>query len=169
MKIKVKVLRPECRIERNKKGEWIDLHSAEEIDVHRPKTTGVQDTLEAEDVLFYHIMIDLGIAMELPKYFEAIIAPRSSTFKSFGIIQANSVGVIDSSYCGDNDIWKFPAISLRKGGIKVGDRIAQFRIRPGQFAPWWVKLKWLFTSKIEFEYVSHLGNSDRGGFGSTGK
>lgn len=169
MKIKVKVLRPECKIERSKKGEWIDLHSAEDVDVYRPKTTDVTDVLEPEEVTFYHVMIDLGIAMELPKYFEAIIAPRSSTFKSFGIIQANSVGVIDSSYCGDNDIWKFPAISLRESRIKVGDRIAQFRIRPGQFAPWWVKLKWLFTSKIEFEYVSHLGNSDRGGFGSTGK
>lgn len=168
MKIKVKVLRPECKIERNKKGEWIDLHSAEEIDVHRPKTTGVQDTLEAEDVLFYHIMIDLGIAMELPKHFEAIIAPRSSAFKNFGIIQTNSIGIVDSSYCGNNDIWKLPVISLRPGRIEVGDRVAQFRIQPSQFAPWWVKLRWLFVSKIKFEYVNFLDNSDRGGFGSTG-
>ena len=106
--------------------------------------------------------------MELPKYFEANIVPRSSTFNNFKIILANSMGVIDSTYNGDGDEWKFQAIALGSTKINEGDRIAQFRIRPSQFAPWWIKLKWLFTNKIKFVFVDTLNNKDRGGFGSTG-
>jgi len=113
--------------------------------------------------------IPLGVSMQLPKYFEANVLPRSSTFKSYGIIQSNSEGVIDNTYCGDNDEWKFPAIALRDTTIQEGTRICQFRIRPSQNAPAWVKLKWLFTNKIEFVEVETLNNKDRGGFGSTNK
>ena len=103
------------------------------------------------DVYTYHS----GIAMEIPEGYEAHIVPRSSTFKNFGIIQANSMGIVDESYCGPNDWFYFPAIALRDTEIHVNDRICQFRIQKHQ-------------PKIEFEEVESLGNEARGGFGSTG-
>ena len=114
-------------------------------------------------------LLNLGVAMQLPKGYEAIVAPRSSTSKHFGILQANSVGVIDNSYCGDNDIWKFPAFVFGNKSIKNGDRICQFRIQLSQKATILQKLKWLFTSGIKFIYVDKLESDNRGGFGSTGK
>ena len=93
--------------------------------------------------------------MQLPKGYEALVVPRSSTFKNFGIISANSIGVIDNSYCGDNDIWKFPAIALRDTVIKKNERICQFRIIANQ-------------PKFKVEEVLVLDNADRGGIGSTG-
>ena len=93
--------------------------------------------------------------MKLPKGYEAHIVPRSSTYKNFGIIQANHMGIIDESYCGDNDFWRFPAIAMRDTIIHKNDRICQFRIMKHQ--PF-----------IEFEEVEILGEKDRGGFGSTG-
>ena len=106
--------------------------------------------------------------MEIPEGYEAIILPRSSTFSKYGIIMTNSAGVIDSSYCGDTDEWRFPAVAFRHSSINVGDRICQFRIQLSQKATVWQKIKWLFSSKIEFVEVEHLGNADRGGFGTTG-
>lgn len=161
MKIKVKLINPSCKIEQIKKGEWVDLRSSEKIDLSGPKAY-------KGAVSFKSKLIPLGIAMELPKHFEANIAPRSSSFRNYGIILSNSFGIIDSTYNGDNDEWQFNAIPFRDEYINEGDRIAQFRIRPSQFAPFWVKLKWLFTSKIKFEFVDNLGNKDRGGIGSTG-
>ena len=101
-------------------------------------------------------LIPLGVAMELPKGYEAHVVPRSSTFKNFGIIQTNHMGVIDESYCGDNDQWHFPAYALRDTVIHVNDRICQFRIMEHQ-------------PKIVFEETEKLDNKDRGGIGSTGK
>ena len=101
-------------------------------------------------------LIPLGVAMQLPKGYEAHIIPRSSTFKNFGVIQANHMGMVDESYCGDNDQWFFPAIAMRDTTIKVGDRICQFRIIEHQ-------------PRLVFESVDTLGNADRGGIGSTGK
>ena len=92
----------------------------------------------------------------MPEGYEAHIAPRSSAFKRWGIIQANSVGVIDNSYCGDNDIWMMPVYATRFTKIHKNDRICQFRIVEKQ-------------PHLEFEVVDHLGNEDRGGFGSTGR
>ena len=100
-------------------------------------------------------LISLGVSMELPKGYEAHVVPRSSTFKNFGVILANSFGVIDESYCGDNDIWHFPAIALRDTTIHKGDRICQFRI---------VKK----MPEVYFQEVETLGNPDRKGIGSTG-
>ena len=100
-------------------------------------------------------MIPLGVAMQLPEGWEAHVLPRSSTFKNFGIIQANSMGVIDNSYCGDNDWWFYPAIALRDTVINKNDRICQFRVMENQ-------------PQIEFETVDVLEGEDRGGFGSTG-
>ncbi len=121
------------------KSDWIDLRSAERIE------------LKAGEFK----LIPLGIAMELPEGYEAHVAPRSSTFKNFGILQANSIGIIDSSYCGDNDWWYFPALAMRDTVIEVNDRICQFRIMENQ-------------PHIDFEECEHLTGADRGGFGSTG-
>ena len=98
------------------KSDWIDLRAAEDVE------------LKAGDFK----LIPLGIAMQLPKGYEAHIIPRSSTFKNFGVIQANHMGMVDESYCGDNDQWFFPAIAMRDTTIKAGDRICQFRIEKHQ-------------------------------------
>lgn len=122
------------------KSDWIDLRAAEDI------------TLKAGEFK----LIPLGIAIALPDGYEAHVVPRSSTFKNFGIIQTNSMGIIDESYSGDNDQWFFPALAMRDTEIKFNDRICQFRIMQHQPA-------------IEFDEVEHLEGADRGGFGSTGK
>ena len=122
------------------KSDWIDLRAAESVDLKKGEFK----------------LIPLGVAMELPKGYEAHIVPRSSTFKNFGIIQTNYQGVIDSSYCGDNDEWKMPVYAMRDTHIEVNDRICQFRIMENQ-------------PKIQFEEVKALTGVDRGGFGTTGK
>lgn len=121
------------------KSDWIDLRASENV---------IMSAGEFK-------LIPLGIAMELPKGYEAHVVPRSSTFKNFGIIQTNSTGIIDETYCGDNDQWYFPALAMRDTVINVNDRICQFRIVEHQ-------------PKIEFDEVESLGNLDRGGLGSTG-
>lgn len=138
MNIKVKYHNPKCELVR--KGDWIDCKSA--VNITYP-----------EGISF---LIPLGFSCKLPDGYEAHLLPRSSTFKRYGIIMTNSLGVIDSSYSGQNDIWGFPAYSLRAGKISVGDRIAQFRI---------VKK----MPEISVESVDHLDGENRGGFGSTGK
>ena len=122
------------------KSDWIDLRSAEDVE------------LKAGDFK----LISLGVSMELPKGYEAHIVPRSSTFKNFGVIQTNHQAVIDESYNGDNDIWKYPVYALRDTIIHKNDRICQFRIMEHQ-------------PTIEFDEVEHLEGEERGGFGSSGK
>ncbi len=122
------------------KSDWIDLRAAAEV------------PLKAGEFR----LIPLGVAMELPKGYEAHVVPRSSTFKNFGILQVNSMGIIDGSYCGDGDQWFFPALAVRDTVIHINDRICQFRIMANQPA-------------IQFDEVAHLEGADRGGFGSTGK
>lgn len=126
-------------VEQAHHGEWFDVRAAE--DYH----------FEAGDFQ----LISLGISVHVPYGYEAILAPRSSTFKNFGIIQTNSIGVIDESYSGDKDIWKMPVYATRPIDIPSGTRIAQFRIQRNQGSP---KL-------IEVDY---LGEDNRGGIGSTG-
>lgn len=120
-------------------GDWIDLRAAENV------------VIKAGE----YARIPLGVAMELPKGYEALVAPRSSTFKNHGILLANSIGIIDESYKGDEDEWNFLAYAVRDTMIMRGDRICQFRIIKHQ-------------PKIKFETVKHLGNKSRGGIGSTG-
>ena len=122
------------------KSDWIDLRAAEEVRLKKGEFA----------------LIPLGVAMELPKGYEAHVVPRSSTFKNFGIIQTNHMGVIDESYCGDSDQWYMPVLAVRDTEIHVNDRICQFRIMQHQ-------------PTIRFEETDTLGHSDRGGFGSTGK
>lgn len=122
------------------KSDWIDLRASEEV------------TLKQGEFA----LVPLGVAMELPKGYEAHIVPRSSTYKNFGVIQANHCGVVDGSYCGDNDMWRMPVIAMRDTQIHVNDRICQFRIMKNQ-------------PEILFEEEEHLEGKDRGGFGTTGK
>ena len=147
--IKIKYFEGANKLKSIEKGDWIDLYANKEIFIPKGQRA----------------MIPLGIAMELPKGYEAHIVPRSSTFKTWGIILVNSVGIIDNSYNGDNDQWHFPAYCLesrtiadgREGTlIQKGDRICQFRIVENQ-------------PSIEFIEVENLENEDRGGFGSTGR
>lgn len=121
------------------KSDWIDLRSAEDVDLK-----------EGE----FHL-VPLGVAMQLPEGYEAHVVPRSSTFKKFGIIQTNHMGVIDGSYSGDNDQWFMPVLAMRDTHISFNDRICQFRIIENQ-------------PKIVFDEREHLDGADRGGFGSTG-
>ena len=121
------------------KSDWIDLRASEEVKLYAGEFA----------------LIPLGVAMQLPKGYEAHLVPRSSTFKTWGLLQTNSMGVVDGSYCGDNDMWRMPVYATRDVEIHVNDRICQFRIMKNQ-------------PKISFEEVEHLDNEDRGGFGSTG-
>jgi dUTP pyrophosphatase len=140
MELKIKKLVDDLAvIETAHPGEWCDLRAAEDI------------TLTAGE---YH-RIRLGIAVELPEGYEAIIAPRSSTFERWAIMPANAIGVIDHLYSGDNDEWSFPVVAAYDTRIHKNDRICQFRIQKQQPA-------------FDIHYVDHLGNEDRGGFGSTG-
>ncbi len=168
MKIKVRLINPNCKFEFIDKGEWIDLRASETVEFHAPYANTLNGKRDKRDVIFDYKLIPLGFAMELPKGFEAQILPRSNTFKTWGIIQWNSEAVIDSSYSGNNDIWRFPAIAFRDMAVLEGDRICQFRIQPSQKASILTKLKWLFTNKIEFVWVDSLDNENRDGFGSTG-
>lgn len=175
MKIKVKKTNYFVKLPKIiNKGEWIDLYSAAEISLNAPQAKTLKyHTVNGEkeghrDVEFDWHLIPLGVAMKLPKGFEAVMIPRSSTFKSYGIMEANSMGLIDNSYCGNNDEWRFPAIAFRDTVIPEGTRLCQFRIQLSQKATVWQKLRWLFSSKIEIEEVETLDGPDRGGFGSTG-
>lgn len=177
MKLKIKVKRINKNLELPKiidKGDWIDLRSSETVILKAPqaearKKRKVNNNWESyRDVIFDEKLIGLGVAIELPKGFEAVVLPRSGTFNNFGVTLANSEGVIDGSYCGDNDEWKFKAIAFRNTTINEGDRICQFRIQPSQKATFWQKLKWFFSSGIKIVEVKHLNKSNRGGFSSTG-
>ena len=156
MKIRIKYFEGAKKLEKIAQGDWIDVYANEDIFIPKGEMR----------------LIPLGIAMELPKRYEAHLAPRSSTFKRWGIIQTNHIGIIDNSYSGDNDEWKYPAFCLESRDIleteengftkvvsgtwiRKGDKIAQFRIMRTQ-------------PKIKFEEVEVLGNEDRGSFGSTG-
>lgn len=139
VEIKIRYVRPIQPIAPISKGDWIDLRAAEDVSIAKGQLK----------------MIPLGVAMELPAGYEAIIAPRSSLAKNYGILLANSIGIIDESYKGDNDEWQFPAYAINDVVIPKNTRIAQFRILEHQ-------------PEIRFKAVGRLGNPDRHGFGSTG-
>lgn len=139
MDIKVKYIRNIKPIVVENNGDWIDLRAGETCRLSQGDT----------------MTIPLGVAMELPEGYEAIIAPRSSTFKKWGIMSVNSIGIIDNSYKGDNDEWGFPVIAFRETIIYKNDRICQFRIQKNM-------------EEVTLKEVANLNNKDRGGFGSTG-
>ena len=160
--VKYKNIGGDYSLTQSTKGDWIDLSVSKDTNVKGPKAdtlkrTRVNGTDESKrKVVFNYYQLPLGIAMQLPKGFEAVAVPRSSTFKKYGLIMTNSMGVIDNSYCGDNDQWFFPALAMRDTEIHVNDRICQFRIVENQ-------------PKLIFDEVEHLEGADRGGHGSTGK
>ena len=127
-------------IEKIDKGDWVDLRTAEDVE------------LKAGEFK----IISLGVSVKLPYGYEAHIVPRSSTFKHWGILQTNHMGIIDNSYCGDNDVWMFPALATRDVFIEKNSRICQFRIQKKM-------------ADISFKTVEHLRDINRGGFGSSGK
>lgn len=142
-KLQIKIKYFNDNLERIKKitiGDWIDLRSAHNVSLNKGE--------------FY--LVPLGVAMELPKGYEAHVVPRSSTFKNFGVIQTNHQGVVDESYKGNNDEWFMPVYALRDTEINFNDRVCQFRIVEKM-------------PEIEFTEVDELKNEDRGGHGSTGK
>lgn len=153
------------------KGDWIDLRASEAHRFNAPQVGILKGKKEGDrDVTLDTYLMPLGIAIKLPKGFEANVVARSSLPLSMGCIVGNSVGIIDNTYCGDTDEWKTPLIAWRKTTIKANERICQFRIQLSQKATFWQKLKWLFTSGIELVEVDELPEKvDRGGFGSTGK
>ena len=128
------------KLEKIDKGDWIDLRAS------------AGGSFRAGDFA----LIDLGVSMRLPDGYEAHIAPRSSTFKNYGIIQTNSIGIVDNSYSGTNDVWKMPCFFTRDVVIEPNDRICQFRI---------VKK----MESVSFTEVTELNSTDRGGFGSSGR
>lgn len=168
MKIKVRLINPNCKFEFIDKGEWIDLRAAQTVELKGPFANTLNGKRDKRDVEFDYQLIPLGFAMKLPKDFEALIVPRSGTFKLWRMIQTNHLGIVDSSFSGSRDEWRMPVLAFKDTTILEGDRICQFRIQPSQKASVWTKIKWLFTNKIEFEYVDSLDEEDRGGFSSTG-
>jgi len=136
--IKVKYFKDGCKVERH--GDWIDLKAAEDV------------KLRAGD----YAQIPLGVAMKLPKGYEAHLVPRSSTFRKYGVLQTNGVGIIDGDYCGDADEWAMPVYATRDVMIREGARIAQFRIFP------------VMEDDVITHTVDRLGGVSRGGFGSSG-
>jgi len=122
------------------KSDWIDLRVAENISMKQGE----------------YRLISMGISVEIPKGYEMLIVPRSSAYKNFGILQTNAMGVVDESFCGDNDIIHMPILAMRDTEIHINDRIGQFRLMPHQ-------------PEVHFIEVDHLDNEDRGGFGTTGK
>lgn len=146
-----------------KDGEWFDLMAAEDHTFLAP-----HNAYNTRITQYDSYKISLGIAMSLPVGIEAILAPRSSLFEKKGLELVNSIGVIDSTYSGNSDIWNAYLKASRDCVVTKGERIVQFRLQPSQKASVWAKLKWLFTSKIEFINVDDLGRPNRGGNGSTG-
>lgn len=149
MHIQVKYHHPDLyRISQFDKGDWIDLRAAENV------------TLKAgEDAL-----ISLGISIKLPEEYEMWLVPRSSTYRKYHIYQTNGIGIIDNTYCGNNDIIKMPVVATRDTFIPFNERIAQFRLMP--------RMKYTdpnFAIGINFDEVEDLQTEDRGGFGSTGR
>lgn len=126
-------------VQQTERGDWIDLRVAEDV------------TLKAGEFKF----LSLGVSMKLPEGYEALIVPRSSTFKTWGVIQTNHCGVVDNAYCGTNDVWMFPALATRDVEIKKNSRICQFRIQKKM-------------DRVSFPAVDRLEDTDRGGFGSSG-
>ena len=138
IKYHVKELEKLCYIDG--KSDWIDLRVAENVSMKQGE----------------YRLISMGISVEIPKGYEMLIVPRSSAYKNFGILQTNAMGVVDESFCGDNDIIHMPILAMRDTEIHINDRIGQFRLMPHQ-------------PEVHFIEVDHLDNEDRGGFGTTGR
>lgn len=174
LKIKVKVLTEGCMPEINKKGDWIDLKAAKDMEFSAAQSRTLKKKIvEGEEVGYRDVemstsYIPLGVAMKLPDGFEAIVASRSSGPKKLNIFIPSGIGIIDQVYFGNMDEWNYVASSMKATTIHKGDRICQFRIQLSQFATPWQKLKWMLCSGIKLVEVDNLNDTNRGGLGSTG-
>lgn len=149
------------------KGDWIDLRASEDMELNGPYA--IQARKDRERVVnFDHTVIPLGVAIQLPKGYEAVVNPRSSIFKNYSVMLVNSQGIIDNTYCGDEDQWFMHVIAFKDSTINEGDRICQFRIQLSQRATVWQKIKWLFSNGVKIKVVDSLNKDSRGGHGSTG-
>lgn len=139
---------------------YIKYHDSELLPVEAQHKTEWFDARCAEDVTMNkgeYRLLSLGVTIKIPDGWEIIIAPRSSTYKQFGVILANSIGVIDNAYGNDEaDILRFPAIAMRDTHIRKNDRICQFRFQRVQ-------------PKVSLLEVNHIRGVARGGVGSTGR
>lgn len=178
MKLKINVKRINKKLDLpmvTAKGDWIDLRASETHRFNAPQSgvlkTVIKDeeTIKVRDVKFDTFLMPLGIAVKLPKGFEAVVVARSSLPFGYGLFVGNAEGVIDNKYCGNKDEWKVPLVALRPTTISANERICQFRIQLSQKATLWQKLKWLFSNGVEIVEVEELLEENRGGFGSTGK
>lgn len=174
LKIKVKRLNKNLSVpEIIEKGEWVDLRAAETVAFKAPQAGVLRKHIvkgkevSLRDVTFDTKLVRLGIAMELPKGFEALVNPRSSLPK-LDVFQTNSQAVIDNSFNGNLDEWRYWLTALGETTVNEGDRICQFRIQLSQKATFWQKLKWFFSSGIKIVEVDDLDNPNRDGIGSTG-
>lgn len=150
--VNIKIHTEGCEPLINSQGDWIDLRSAENITINPP-----QYNVHTNKIEFQSGLISLGVTIQAPKGYEVQVLPRSSTFKKYGIVMSNSMGIVDYSYRGENDIIHFPYIGMKEAVINKGDRIAQFRIVPSQF-----------KEGVQLNIVDKLEEESRGGFGSTG-
>lgn len=176
MKLKIKIKRINKNLplpEIIAKGDWIDLRASETVTLKAPQAGVLRKrVVEGQEIPFRNVSFDtklvkLGIAMELPKGFEALVNPRSSTPK-LHIFQTNSQAVIDNSFNGDSDEWRYWMTALGETTINEGDRICQFRIQLSQKATFGQKLKWFLSSGVKIVEVDKLGNPNRDGIGSSG-
>ena len=163
MKIKVREITEGCNPEFIPKGDWVDLRAAETVKFEAPHYPP-----RGRKAIFDSKIVKLGVAMKLPKGYEAVILPRSGLFKLHPVMVRNSQGVIDNAYSGNNDEWGLPLIAFGDTTIDKGERVCQFRIQLSQKATMWQKIKWLFGSSVKIEWVDTLDGVNRGGFGSTG-
>lgn len=173
LKIKVKVLTEGCMPVINDKGDWIDLKSAITITIPASQDALKRKTVEGGRVSYRNVeiptyYIPLGVAMQLPQGFEAIIDSRSSGPKKLGLFVPIGQGIVDNTYKGNDDQWHYVCSPMRETTIEAGDRICQFRIQLSQKATMWQKIKWLLSSGIELVEVDDLGDDNRGGFGTSG-
>ena len=174
LKIKVKVLTDGCMPVINENGDWIDLRSAVNATIPAPQAAVLKrKTVEGErvghrDVGIPTYYIPLGVAMQLPQGFEAVINSRSSGPNKLGLFIPSGQGVVDNTYNGNDDQWHYVCSPMRETTIEAGDRICQFRIQLSQKATMWQKIKWLFSNGVKFVEVDDLGNKNRSGFGSSG-
>lgn len=176
MKLKIKIKRINKNLplpEIIAKGDWIDLRASETVTLKAPQAGVLKkrvvegQEISFRDVTFDTKLIKLGVAIELPKGFEALVVPRSSTPK-LNIFQTNSQAIIDNSFNGNSDEWRYWMTALGETTINEGDRICQFRIQLSQKATFWQKLKWLFSSGVKIVEADELNDSNRDGIGSTG-
>ena len=174
LKIKVKVLTEGCMPVISENGDWIDLRSAINITIPAPQADVLKrKTVEGERVGYRDVeiptyYIPLGVAMQLPQGFEAIIDSRSSGPKKLGLFTPSGQGVVDNVYNGNEDQWYYVCSPMRETTIEKGNRICQFRIQLSQKATIWQKIKWLLSNGIKLVEVDELSNVNRAGLGSTG-